>query len=169
MVSKHRDPRHKHGIQTFSKLIHVFFQSPEYALLSPRAVKLLIDLYCRFDGKNNGDLSAAWTLMRPVGWSSKDQLAKGIRELLESGWLCVTRQSDRKRPRLYALTFLPIDDCDGKLDVSPTRIASHTWRRPELSGIPAQSVPRRAGRIAPQHGALAAQEIGKVPRSAGQI
>ena len=67
----------------FSMLFHDYFTSAEYAAVSPRAVKALLDIYCQFRGSNNGDLCAAWTIMSKRGWTSKDQLDKALRELLE--------------------------------------------------------------------------------------
>src|SRR5262245_42738644 len=97
----------------FSMLIHDYFTSAEYAELSPRALKALLDLYTQFKGNNNGDLCAAWTLMKRRGWTSKDQLGKAMAELLERGWIEVTRQGGfqggRHMARLYAVTWLGID------------------------------------------------------------
>lgn len=134
---------------TFSMLIHDYFTSPEYAELSPRALKALIDLYCQFRGGNNGDLCAAWKLMKARGWTSKDQLAKAIAELLERGWISVTRQGGRRIPTLYAVGWLGIDQCGGKLDVRPNPVPAMTWRRASSTVI---SLPRRAGQSAPPHG-----------------
>lgn len=120
----------------FSMLIHDYFQSCQYAVLSSRAVKLLIDMYCQFRGANNGDLCATMSIMRKAGWTSCDQLRKALMELLEKGWIIVTRQGGRRRPTLYGVTFLPIDECGGKLDVKPTREALHLWKRPDLRHPP---------------------------------
>ena len=121
----------------FSMLIHNYFQSEEYAQLSPRAVKLLIDMYCLYRGKNNGDLCATYSVMKKVGWTSNDQLYKATIELLARGWIILARQGGRRVPHLYALTFLSIDQTN-KLDrhvkPSPTRL--HLWkfeRRHEIS------------------------------------
>ena len=38
-------------------------ESPQYASLSAWSVKLLFDIYAHYNGKNNGDLSAAWLMM----------------------------------------------------------------------------------------------------------
>jgi hypothetical protein len=104
--------------------------SPQYAALSPRAVKLLLDVYAQFRGYNNGDLSAALSLMKPRGWSSKDQLKKAIDELIKAQFLGISRQPRaRREPILYFLTFLAIDECDGKHDVRSTRVAVNDWRQ----------------------------------------
>jgi len=134
----------------FSMLIHDYFTSPEYAQLSARAVKALIDLYTQFRGANNGDLCAAWKVMARLGWTSKDQLHKALAELLEGGWIIVTRQGGRRIPTLYAVTWLGIDPCGGKLEVSPNPAPLQLWKRRST----ALSLPRPAGQCAPPHGAI---------------
>jgi hypothetical protein len=133
-------------------LFHDYFTSAEYAALSPRAVKALLDLYCQFRGSNNGDLCAAWTIMSKRGWTSKDQLDKALRELLETGWIIVTRMGGNRVARLYAVSFLGIDTCGGKLDVAPNPVPSQLWRKVNGSDPLANSAPRRAGRSVPPHG-----------------
>lgn len=129
-------------------LIHEYFTSAEYAELSPRAVKLLIDLYCQFRGVNNGDFCATFKVMKQRGWSSNDQLHKALHELLDAGWIVVTRQGGRRVCSLYAVTFLPIDECSGKLDINPTRLPSHSWKRriqaPTGGNVTASSLSRHA-------------------------
>jgi hypothetical protein len=131
-------------------LIHDYFRSPEYAALSPRAVKALIDLYTHFKGANNGDLCAAWKIMAPLGWTSKDQLAKALQELLDRGWIVITRMGDKRIARLYAVTWLGIDHCGGKLDVRPNPAPSMSWRRPAKIIC----LTRSTGQTAPPHGSI---------------
>lgn len=113
----------------FAPIPQACLRAPEFAKLSPYAVKLLLDLLAQFNGANNGDLCAAWTLMRPRCWRSKATLAKAIKELCETDWLLVTRQGGRHRPTLYGVTFYAIDVCNGKLDVSATGTPPGTWRK----------------------------------------
>ncbi len=115
--------------RSFSMLIHAYFQSSEYAELSARAVKALIDLYCQYRGNNNGDFCAARKFMLPLGWKSQSQLAKALNELLEKGWITITRQGGRRVATLYAASFLGIDACGGKLDVAACSTPSHLWKR----------------------------------------
>lgn len=147
-------------------LVHEYFTSVEYAELSPRALKALVDVYTQFRGNNNGDLQASWSLMSKRGWTSKDQLGKAICELLERGWLLVTRQGGfqggRHLPRLYAVTWLGIDYCGGKLDVSPNPVPAHAWKRP-ANTTPALHLPRTTGQPAPQHGSVPAPGIADRP------
>src|SRR5262245_53689309 len=130
--------RRNHG--TFTMLLHAYFQSPEYAELSPRAVKLLLDLLCQFTGHNNGDLCCTWSPqsngrpnqwpgMRQLGWRSKSQLSKALKELQARGWIVVTRRGGRHMCSLYAVTFHGINECGGKLDVAESPVPTHAWKR----------------------------------------
>jgi len=109
-------------------------QSPQWAALSAHALKLLLDLAAQHDGKNNGDLCAAWRLMAARGWRSRDTLGKALAELEESGWIVRTRQGGRHRASLYAITWRAIDDCGGKLDLAqPGPVALNLWKLKTVS------------------------------------
>jgi hypothetical protein len=101
------------------------FKHKDFISLSSRALKLLIDIGCQYNGYNNGDLCGASKLMKKRRWTSNDQLDKAKKELVEKGFLLITRQGGRKRPTLFALTWLPIDECKGKLDINSTK---KPWR-----------------------------------------
>ncbi|MGH8503836.1 MAG: hypothetical protein ACREVE_15495 [Gammaproteobacteria bacterium] len=103
--------------------------SPQYARLSAYAVKLLFDLFAQYYGSNNGDFSACWTLMRRRGWRSKGTLHKATKELRDTGWIAVARQGGRNKASLYAITFLPVDECGGKLDIAATVAPLGWWQR----------------------------------------
>jgi hypothetical protein len=131
--------KHFKGIAgpTYSKLVHSFFQSEQYAKLNPRAVKLLIDLLAQYRGTNNGNLTTAWSVMQSCGWRSKDMLRKAYDELERRGWILKTRQGSINAPTLWALTFFGIDDCRDKeghrkLDtgIRPDSMPLHLWKAP---------------------------------------
>lgn len=113
---------------SFVALPHAVIAGNEWAELSASAVKLLLDLYGQYRGKNNGDLTLAWSVMRSRGWKSKQTLYRAKDELLEGGWIICTRQGGRHIPSLYAVTWQAIDECGGKLDVAETRTAPGTWK-----------------------------------------
>ena len=113
---------------SFVMLPHTVLEHENYARRSHRAIRLLIDLYGQYRGNNNGDLCLAWTIMTKKGWKSKDQLHKAKKELLDSGWIIVTRQGGRNKCSLYAVTFKSIDYCNGKLDVKETHAALGDWK-----------------------------------------
>lgn len=133
----------------FLKLPHAVMDSPAYIGLSGSAVKLLADLGRQYRGHNNGDLSAAWKIMRARGWRSRDTLARALAELLASGMIEKTRQGGLHLCSLYALTWHAIDECNGKLDVPATPVASGLWkrspRRDENDGASTESVSTRPG------------------------
>lgn len=58
--------------------------------------------------------------MRKHGWRSKAALQRAIDELLQTGFIVRTRLGGRNRAALYAITWLSINECGGKLDVRPT-------------------------------------------------
>ncbi len=132
-------------VRGFSMLVHAYFRSPEYAELSPRAVKALVDLSCPYRGGNNGDLCAARKIMLPLGWKSQSQLVKALDELLAKGWITITRMGGKHVARLYAVSFIGIDACGGKLDVSPCSVPSHLWKHERRA--PVIAMPRSGRRV----------------------
>lgn len=113
----------------FVALPHAVLRSEAFAALSSIAIKLLLDLLAQFNGKNNGDLCAAWTLMEKRGWKSRETLARAKNELIEGGWLMVSRQGGRHTATLFAVTFYAVDECDRKLDIGATRVPSGAWKQ----------------------------------------
>ena len=120
---------------TFSAKPHHIFRAdckneiPSPAsVLSHMAAHLLDNLTAQFNGSNNGDLSAAPKIMKLYGWTSQGSIHNALTELLALGFIEQTRQGGRNKCSLYAVTWLAIDDCKGKLDVNPTRVASNLWK-----------------------------------------
>jgi hypothetical protein len=100
-----------------------------FRTLSPRATKLVIDIAAQYRGHNNGDLSATLSLMRDRGWNSSDQLDKAKKELVRKDVIRVARQGGLNKCNLYALTWFPIDECNGKLDIVSTITAPVDWKK----------------------------------------
>lgn len=92
----------------------------DFRELNPYALKLLLSLAFQFNGFNNGDLTTAWTVMRKHGFKSEATLNTCKKELLAANMIYLTRQGGLGRCNLYALTWMPIDDCNGKFDCRPT-------------------------------------------------
>lgn len=154
---------------SFVQVPHALIECPNWRLMSPYAVKLFFDLYGQYRGSNNGDFTAAWKIMRPKGWRSKATLQKALRELDWFGMIELTRQGGLNRASLYGVTFKPIDECKGKLDIPPTRLPSRRWgipvaRFPGLSPCSAGPKTRRpahaVGHIAPVCGAMPSMRRG---------
>ena len=105
-------------------------RSENYRRLSMKAKALLLDMGAQYNGHNNGDLCAAWSVMKKLGWKSKDTLHNARVELLHFNMTELTRQGGLHGPSLYAYTWSPIDECNGKLDVPSTKVASGKWQHP---------------------------------------
>ena len=114
---------------SFVMLPHEILNHPNFTGLSAYAVKLLIDLYSQYRGKNNGDFSVPWSRMSNRGWHSRGTLNRALKELVTTGWIIHTRHGGRDhRCSLYAVTFKPVDECGGKLDLSSTHTALGYWK-----------------------------------------
>lgn len=150
---------------SFTSLPWTCFKSPEYSALSFRARALLIEVALQYNGRNNGRLCAAHSVVRARGFRSKDQLSKALRELLQAGWIVLTRQGGRTKASWYALTFRPIDSVP-ELEIKAGG-ALNLWRKelrnvrdPVLSEIApsrrgyASKAPRETVNVAPTIGAL---------------
>ena len=103
--------------------------SGEFTALSCIAVKLLLDLNAQYRGNNNGDLCLAWTVMVKRGWRSRETLDRACKELTAAEFIVVARQGGRNLPSLYALTYLGIDECKGKIDIAPTVVPPSYWKK----------------------------------------
>ena len=135
MTSRNELRRLVKGRQTtgsFLRLPHHVLQHETFKTLSTRATKLLIDIAAQYRGSNNGDLSATLSLMRDRGWNSSDQLDKAKKELIRKDVIRVARQGGLNKCNLYALTWFPIDECKGKLDIASTITAPGNWK----TGLP---------------------------------
>lgn len=132
MTTRNQQRQRNKGRRTsgsFLSLYHRVLESECFRTLSPRATKLLIDISAQYKGTNNGDLSATFRQMKARGWNSSDQLNKAKKELIDRGLILVARQGGLKKCNLYAITWEPIDDCNGKIDIQSTQTAPHYWKQ----------------------------------------
>ena len=119
------------------QLMKFVLASDEFGHLSGNAVKLLLELHRHYNGFNNGDLCATWTQLKARGWKSPGTLSRSIHELIESGFIVLSRITYlRSKPNLYALTYLAVDDCGGKLDIKETHTPTHSWKKKNKSLLP---------------------------------
>ena len=131
MAKGYKQGKRRKGNPPFSAFPRQMLEHPNFAALSYRAKALLFPMANQYRGSNNGDLCATLTVLKPYGWTSNDQLRKALKELLEAGFLLLTRQGRRPNvASLYAITWQAIDECGGKLEVNPTAAPPHTWRNP---------------------------------------
>lgn len=133
------------GGKNFLPLTTDVLRSQALADLSPYAAKLLWDIVSQWRMGNNGDASAAFeNVLRARGWRSKSTLHKALKELCASGLIVLTRQGSLHKCSLYALGWLAIDDCGGKLDVRATTRPLNHWPAPLK---PTKNKPRSTPRV----------------------
>ena len=109
----------------------------KFISLSMPARALLLELCRQYNGFNNGDLCASFSIMKNRGFRSKGTLNRALKELRQKDWILLSRMGWRNKCALYALTFHAIDDCKGKLDIKPTTTAPGTWKK--LNPLPPMS------------------------------
>lgn len=101
--------------------------SDSYHGLSGIAVKMLLFLVRQYNGNNNGDLSAPFSAAAGLNIGSQSTWYKVLKELIAADLIMVTRDPMKKyhgNPHglctLFAITWRKIDECNGKLDCTPT-------------------------------------------------
>jgi len=118
--------REKHAFVGIPK---VCMKHQNYSDLSMPAKVLLHEFCYQYNGFNNGDLCAAFSVLNKRGWKSKGTVNRAIKELIAHGWIIVSRQGGRNQCSLYALSFQAIDECKGKLDIKPTTTSLGYWKK----------------------------------------
>lgn len=85
--------------------------SPAFISLPAQARALYVDLRRQFNGKNNGDICAADSVLSPYGWAHSS-IAKNLLLLVKHGLIVKTRQGGigamSRTPTLYGFTDLSI-------------------------------------------------------------
>jgi DNA-binding transcriptional ArsR family regulator len=109
----------------FVMLPEAVILSAEYQSLPGGAVRLLIALAAQYNGRNNGDLAAALSVVRRYGLASADTVSANLKRLEAAGLIVRTRDGQfcggASTCALYALAWKPVDPCPGKgLTVAPT-------------------------------------------------
>lgn len=96
--------------EPFVGIVRSVFETPAFFDLSPHACKLLLDLAGQYRGDNNGDLTVAWSVVSKRGWRSRTTLWRCKSELIEAGFIFVTRKGRMPSTcELLALTWFPLD------------------------------------------------------------
>ena len=117
--------------KSFAGIPRIVMETEDFRQLPGNAVQLLLVLAHQYRGGNNGDLTAAFSVMRKWGFNSKTTLTNARRALERAKMIIKTRTGRFMNPggvcHLYALAWHNIDECPGKnLEVAPT---STPWRR----------------------------------------
>lgn len=132
---------------SFAGIPRIVMESSDFINLSYKSKVLLFEAAYQFKGKNNGDITFAWSIMSKRGFKSQDTLNKAIHELIDANMILRTREGYFQKPNnrcaLYAVTWQAIDDCYGKdLEIAPTTtpprkfsmehlIKNHPLRKPK--------------------------------------
>lgn len=126
------DPLSKRKKRRFVGIPYNVASSSQFCGLSCYATRLLVDLLHQYTGKNNGQLSACWTLMEKRGWKSRGTLHRAFKELKDKGFVVVTRQGMKIKgyATLCAVTWDPINDYKVRYDdhIKINQPALNLWR-----------------------------------------
>jgi hypothetical protein len=109
--------RHSNGsAERFVALHHWMLKSPAWRALSPNGKAVLLHVWERHNGSNNGQIVYGVREAKVIGLTPHPA-ARALAELVELGFLRVTRSSSfdlkTKEARVWALTAEPIDDRPG--------------------------------------------------------
>ena len=135
-MGKRQRSRSKGKGGQYFQLPHTLLNSPMWAGLPFSTKSLFLEFGAQYNGYNNGDLHCAWSLLKKRGWRSSSTVDKAKKKLLDVGLIIETRSGrflsgGHHRCALYAISYLPIDECRGKdLEVKhPNNIPHHTlWK-----------------------------------------
>ena len=124
--------RHK-GKQSFAGIPREVMRHPDFLGLNGSATKLLLELAFQFRGFNNGDLTTAFGVLKDRGWNSRATIDRAKKDLLATDLIRETRSGRFENPggrcALYALTWLPINECPGRqLETQPSIVPPRSFK-----------------------------------------
>lgn len=127
-MDKRQKIKGRRGSGRFAGIPHAVMETTHFNTLSFSARSLLLQLAYQYNGHNNGDLTAAYSVLSKRGFSSKNTIETARNQLEQKGFIECTRLGTTGRCHLFALTWAPIDECRGKLDIPATKIPSGLWK-----------------------------------------
>ena len=98
---------------TFVRLDHALLSTMAWLYLSPAAMKLLLALWARFTGNNNGQIPFGVREAMGLLGCGKHQALRLFDELQDKGFVRVARDSDFRTKRVareFTITALPVGD-----------------------------------------------------------
>ena len=104
-------------------------QSAQVSNLTHSSFRLLVNLTSQLNKRNNGNLTASPKIMTLYGWKGQSSLIGCISELLEFGFIEMTKKGVGNQCSFYAVTWLAIDECGGKINYGPTSVPSNLWKK----------------------------------------
>ena len=106
-------------IYCWSLSLSTWYPDWDLSVLNSRLINLNLCSLC---------VCLAWSVMSSKGWRSKGTLYRARDQLVDKGFIVLTRQGGMHKCSLYGVTWKPIDECNGKLDLESTRAALGTWK-----------------------------------------
>lgn len=98
---------------SFVALPKYLINSEKYQSLRGNSIKLLTQIAEQYNGGNNGDLQASFSVLKDKGWKSSGTLDTAKKELISCGFIVKTRQGHfPKTCSLFALTWALVDKSD---------------------------------------------------------
>jgi hypothetical protein len=115
-------------------MLHIVLRDETFKNLTPVAHKTLNYLASQCNGYNNGDLDICEKNAKKRGLQmSAASLRRGAKELLEAGFIELTRQGARNRNSLYALSWYDIPYEPKKHDYDYRGRPTMRWLRQKTS------------------------------------
>ena len=121
------------------RLPYSVLETDNYAKLSAPAVKLLIDVFHQYNGRNNGELLTARSYMKKRGWKCSDVLHYATLELEHYGFIVKTMQGGKNSYSRFGVTWLQLDSAE---DVSLNNAYVKTKHVPNLHKHPREQFKR---------------------------
>ncbi|MGX2966963.1 ArsR family transcriptional regulator [Ursidibacter sp. B-7004-1] len=107
--SKKAELRKSLNGNSFTPLRHDLINSSEFMALSIAAKAVLVVLLAKYNGYNNGDLSAPQNRAKEIFGLSPRTLKLALDELVDKNFLIITRQGGKNQCTLYALTCFKLN------------------------------------------------------------
>jgi len=118
-------------LEPYAKFDCSFVRSAVFRSLSGSAVKVFMEIRCRFNGGNNGKLTLSLEEGARLLGLGKATVSRALAELQEKGLLTCTKRGQwyGRQASTWAVTLLPVDG----------NLATHEYKhwRPSKAAIPA--------------------------------
>ena len=126
------------GNKTGAWLPSEVLQSQAFIDLTLGARNVLVAVAAQYRGNNNGDLVVTRTVLAQYGITSSDVIWRAETQLRQHRLLRRTRRGMKMRntPSLYAITWKPIDKCNGKVGRLASNVAGNEWRQYQGAPLP---------------------------------